>query len=127
MTEKSIIQTNNAPAPVGPYSQAVQFANLVFLSGQIGINPTTMQLVSGGIEAQAEQVFVNLTSVAKAAGASLDKVVKFTIFLTNLKNFKTVNKIMEKHCQAPYPARSTFEVAALPTGAVIEIEAIIGL
>ncbi len=122
-----MIHTDAAPAAVGPYSQAVRSGSLVFLSGQIALVPETMKMVGPGFEEQAEQVFRNLQAVAEAAGSSLDRAVKITIYLTDLTHFAAVNEIMQRHCEPPYPARATIGVAALPGGAVIEAEAILTL
>jgi reactive intermediate/imine deaminase len=124
---RTIIQTPNAPAAVGPYSQAVRHGDLVFLSGQVGLDPANGKLVSGGVEAQAEQVFSNLAAVCAAAGGSLDDVVKLTIYLTDLGNFAAVNTLMADRFTQPYPARATIGVAALPLGAEVEMEAILAL
>lgn len=122
-----IISTTSAPAAIGPYSQAVRAGDLVFLSGQIPLDPATMSVVEGGIRNQSEQVMKNLTAVTRAAGGSLDDIVKLTIFLTDLGDFTTVNDVMAEHFQPPFPARSTVQVAALPRGVAIEIEAIMSL
>lgn len=127
MSNKKIISTPTAPAAIGPYSQAVQVGNLVFCSGQIPLDPKTMEIVSGGIEAQTLQVLENMRAVATAAGAQLQDTVKLTIFLTNLTDFGIVNETMKRYFSAPYPARSTVQVAALPKGANIEIEATLAL
>lgn len=127
MTNKKIISTAAAPAAIGPYSQAVQVGKLVFCSGQIPLDPTTMEIVSGGIEAQAVRVLDNMRAVAEAAGANLQDAVKLTIFLTDLADFGIVNETMKRYFDAPYPARSTVQVSALPKGANIEIEAILSL
>lgn len=127
MTNKKIISTAAAPAAIGPYSQAVQVGNLVFCSGQIPLDPTTMEIVSGGIEAQTVRVFDNMRGVAEAAGVQLQDAVKLTIFLTDLGDFGIVNETMKRYFDAPYPARSTVQVSALPKGANIEIEAILSL
>lgn len=124
MTMKHIIQTEDAPKAIGPYSQAVKAGNTVYFSGQIPLDPKTMTLVGGDISAQAEQVFVNLQAVAKAAGGSLDAIVKLTIYLTDLNGFPLVNEIMKTFFKEPYPARSTIQISALPKAAQIEIEAI---
>jgi len=126
MTRQSI-QTPNAPAAVGPYSQAVRHGNLVFLSGQVALDPATGTLVSGDIGDQARQVFRNLQAVCQAAGADLDGILKLNIYLTDLANFATVNEIMAATFAEPYPARATIGVAALPLGAEVEMEAILGL
>ncbi len=127
MTNKKIISTAKAPAAIGPYSQAVKTGNLVFCSGQIPLDPASMEIVSGGIEAQAVRVLENMRAVATAAGAQLQDAVKLTIFLTDLADFGIVNETMKRYFDAPYPARSTVQVSALPKGANIEIEAILAL
>src|SRR6185437_10487634 len=124
---KHVIQTPDAPAAIGPYSQAVRVGDTLYMSGQIPLDPKTMQIVDGGIEAQARQVFANLRAVAKAAGASLNDIAKLTILLTDLGEFAKVNEIMAAHFDAPYPARATYQVAALPRGAKIEVEAVLAL
>jgi len=126
MTRQSI-QTPNAPAAVGPYSQAVRHGNLVFLSGQVALDPATGKLVSGDIGDQTRQVFRNLQAVCQAAGADLDGILKLNIYLTDLANFAKVNEIMAATFTEPYPARATIGVAALPLGAEVEMEAILGL
>lgn len=127
MADKQIISTQAAPAAIGPYSQAVRVADTVYLSGQIALDPVTMTLVDGGIEAQSRQVLDNLADVAKAAGGSLDNCVKLTIFLTDLDNFAVVNSIMQEYFHAPYPARATVQVSALPRQAIVEIDAVLHL
>lgn len=127
MTEKSIISTLDAPAAIGPYSQAVKVGNMVFCSGQIPLDPASMEVVSGGIEAQAVRVLENMKAVAAAADAELRDAVKLTIFLTDLADFGIVNETMKRYFDAPYPARSTVQVSALPKGVNIEIEAILAL
>ena len=127
MTNKKIISTAAAPAAIGPYSQAVQVGSFVFCSGQIPLDPTTMEIVSGGIEAQAVRVLDNMRAVAEAAGVQLQDAVKLTIFLTDLADFGIVNETMKRYFDAPYPARSTVQVSALPKGANIEIEATLAL
>jgi reactive intermediate/imine deaminase len=126
MTRQSI-QTPNAPAAVGPYSQAVRHGNLVFLSGQVALDPATGALVSGDIGDQARQVFRNLQAVCRAVGGDLDGILKLNIYLTDLANFATVNEIMAATFAEPYPARATIGVAALPLGAEVEVEAVLGL
>ena len=118
------IHTDSAPAAIGPYSQATKVGNMVYLSGQIPLDPKTMEVVAGGIAEQTNQVFANLTAVTKAAGGDLGNLAKITIFLTDLNDFATVNSIMAEHFAEPYPARATIEVSALPKGAAVEIEAI---
>lgn len=114
----------NAPKAVGPYSPAVRAGGLVFLSGQVGLNPDTMQLAGAGIEEQTRQVMANLRSVLSELGLSFSDVVKSTIFLTDLKNFQTVNTIYGEELGGHKPARSTFQVSGLPLGAIVEIEMI---
>ncbi len=121
--EREIVHTDKAPAAVGPYSQAVRVGNLIFTAGQIGIDPATGQLREG-LEAQTRQVMSNLQAVLKAAGADLSTVVKTTIYMTDLSAFKTVNTIYGEYFPESPPARSTVQVAALPLGALIEIEAV---
>lgn len=121
---KRAIQTHAAPAAVGPYSQAIEQDGFIFCSGQIGLDAGSGRLIEGGIEAQTRRVIENLREVLHAAGASLRDVVKTTIFLTDLTDFETVNRIYSEHFEQPYPARSTVQVAALPRGARVEIEAI---
>lgn len=127
MSNRSIISTTDAPAAIGPYSQAVKVGNTVYLSGQIPLDPKSMEMVEGGIEAQAEQVFNNLAAVAKAAGGTLNNAVKVNISLTDLGDFVRVNEVMKRFFQEPYPARACVQVAALPRGAAIEIELILEL
>lgn len=117
------IQTNNAPAAVGPYSQAVVTNNMLFTSGQIPVNPLTGE-IPDGIEAQANQVFTNLKNLLEAAGTSIAKAVKTTVFIQNMDDFAKVNQIYETYFSAPYPARSCVEVSKLPKGVLIEVEAI---
>jgi reactive intermediate/imine deaminase len=124
---KQAIQSPDAPAAIGPYSQAIRAGDTLYLSGQIPLDPTTMQIVDGGIDAQARRVFDNLQAVARAADASLDDIVKLSILLTDLGEFAKVNEIMATYFKAPYPARATYQVAALPRGARIEVEAILVL
>lgn len=121
------VQTENAPAAIGPYSQAIKTKDLVFLSGQIPLDPLSMMVVEGGIEQQTHQVFKNLIAVANASGSSINNAIKLTIYLINLENFSVVNKIMEEYFSSPYPARATIEVSALPKSVSIEIDAILGL
>ena len=124
---KKAIHSEQAPAAIGTYSQAINASGLVFLSGQIPLDPATMDLVDGDFEARARQVFDNLQAVASAAGGSLDQVVKLTIYLTDLQNFATVNSVMEDYFRQPYPARAAVGVAALPKGADVEADAILAL
>lgn len=127
MSKKDIIHTDNAPAAIGPYSQAVKHGNLVFLSGQIPLDPETMTLVAGGIQEQTRRVFSNLQAVAVAAGGSLDDALKVNISLTDLNDFAAVNDVMAEVFAEPFPARACVQVAALPKGADVEIEVILGL
>lgn len=120
------VSSDDAPAAIGPYSQAIRTGDTVYLSGQIGLDPATMTLVEG-VEAQAHQVMRNLRAVAKAAGGSLDDIVKITLLLTDLGDFATVNGIMASYFAQPYPARATFQVVALPRGAKVEVEGILVL
>lgn len=120
---KQIISTNNAPAAIGPYSQAVRTGNLVFTSGQLGMDPVTGDLVEG-VQAQTHQAFKNLSAILTEAGGSLASVVKFTLFLTDLSDFAQVNEIMAQYVPQPFPARSTIGVASLPKGGLFEIEAV---
>jgi reactive intermediate/imine deaminase len=124
---RKIIQTDDAPAAIGTYSQAVRTGNLVFLSGQIPLDPETMQLVEADFEARARRVFDNLEAVARAAGGSLNHAVKLTVYLTDLGNFATVNAVMADYFRAPYPARAAVGVASLPKGADVEAEAVLAL
>jgi reactive intermediate/imine deaminase len=124
---KTIVSTPNAPAAIGPYSQAVKTGLVVFLSGQIGLHPHTKELVSQDFEAQVRQAFKNLAAVAQASGGSLADAVKFTLFLTDLAQFGKVNEIMGEVVPQPYPARSTIGVASLPKGAQFEVEAVLVL
>lgn len=124
---KQIISTPAAPAAIGPYSQAVKVGRTVYLSGQIGLDPATKELVGDQFEPQVRQAFANLAAVAKAAGGSLADAVKFTLFLTDLGKFATVNTLMGEVVPQPYPARSTIGVASLPKGAQFEVEAVLVL
>ncbi len=124
---RSMISTEEAPAAIGPYSQAVRYGNLVFLSGQIPLDPRTMDLVTGGFENQVRQVFENLRAVCTAAGADFDQLLKLNIILTDMEQFPVVNRIMESYFTAPYPARAAIGVASLPRGAEVEMEAVLGL
>ncbi|MDO6387675.1 MULTISPECIES: RidA family protein [unclassified Uliginosibacterium] len=121
-----VISTAAAPAAIGPYSQAVRAGNTVYLSGQIGLDPASGQLAEG-FEAQAVQVFANLKAVIEASGGTLANAVKLTIYLTDLANFARVNELMQQHFAAPYPARATVGVSALPRGALVEIDAVLVL
>ncbi len=124
---KTAIHTDAAPAAIGSYSQAIRDRHLVFLSGQIPLDPSTMQIVAGDFEARARRVFDNLRAVAEAAGGSLDQIVKLTVYLTDLDNFAAVNAVMAEYFKEPYPARAALGVAALPKGADVEAEAILAL
>ncbi len=121
------ISTDQAPSAIGPYSQAARAGNTVFLSGQIALDPATGNLVDGGVEAQARRAFENLKAVCAAAGGSLDDVVRVGLYLTDLGAFAEVNAVMGEYFTAPYPARSTIEVSALPKGAQFEVDAILVL
>ncbi len=122
--EREIISTSNAPAAVGPYSQAVRIGDLVYSAGQIPLIPETGKLVEGDIEAQTRRVMQNLTAVLEAAGTSLANVVKTTIFVTDLADFATLNQVYGSYFESTPPARSTVQVAALPLGAKVEIEVV---
>jgi len=124
---REIIKTGHAPAAIGPYSQAVRHGDTVYLSGQIPLDPATMQLVTGDIAVQTQRVFTNLRAVCQAAGSSLDGIVKLNIYMTDLGNFARVNEIMAEYFSEPYPARATVGVSTLPLGAQIEVEAVLGL
>lgn len=119
-----IISTPNAPAAIGTYSQAVRAGNTLYLSGQIGLDPKTMQMVEG-IDAQIVRVFDNLKAVAEAAGSSLDNALKFNIYLTDLANFAKVNEVMARYVAKPYPARAAVGVKELPRGALVEADGVI--
>lgn len=121
---KNTIHSDQAPAAIGTYSQAVRHGNLVFLSGQIPLVPTTMTVVEGGIEAQIHQVFKNLRAVCEAAGGSLDDLLKVNVFLTDMGDFPQVNEVMGSYFTEPYPARAAVAVAALPRDVAVEIEAV---
>jgi reactive intermediate/imine deaminase len=124
---KQIIHTDKAPAAVGTYSQAVRHGDTVWLSGQIPLVPETMELESGDIAAQIHQVFRNLRAVCRAAGGDLDGIIKLNVYLTDLGNFQTVNQVMAEYFAEPYPARAAVGVSALPLGAEVEMEAVLGL
>jgi reactive intermediate/imine deaminase len=124
---KAAIHTDNAPAAIGTYSQAIDAGGLVFLSGQIPLDPATMEVVDGDFEARARRVFDNLAAVAEAAGGSLGDVVKLTVFLTDLGNFATVNAVMEEYFSEPFPARAAVGVASLPKGVDVEADAILAI
>lgn len=124
---RSIIETPAAPAAIGTYSQAVRTGNTLYISGQIPLVPETMEIVSDDFDAQVERVFQNLDAICVAAGATLNDVVKFTVYLTDLGYFPRVNAAMERVLQAPYPARAAVEVSALPRAAKVEIDAIVAV
>lgn len=124
---RQIIQTDGAPKAIGTYSQAVRVGDQVFLSGQIPLDPVTMNLVGGGMDSQIRRVFDNLKAVAEAAGGSLDDIVKLNVFLTDLAHFPLVNEIMAGYFTEPYPARAAIGVAALPRGAGVEMDAVMVL
>ena len=125
--QRKTIHTDDAPAAIGTYSQAVRIGDFVFVSGQIPLVPATMELVAGDFAARARQVFDNLKAIAEASGSSLGQAVKLTIFLTDLDNFATVNEVMAEYCNEPYPARAAVQVAALPKGVDIEADAILAV
>jgi reactive intermediate/imine deaminase len=124
---KQIIRTPQAPAAIGTYSQAVRVGDTVWVSGQIPLDPATMEIVAGGIEPQIRRAFENLKAIVAASGASLDEVVKVTIFLIDLKDFALVNRVMAEYFREPYPARAAVGVASLPRGALVEVECMIAL
>ena len=121
------IHTSRAPAAIGPYSQAIRAGNTVYLSGQIPLDPATMEIVKGDIRAQIRLVFDNLAAVAEAAGGSLRNAVRLSVYLTDLATFSLVNEIMAEYCKEPYPARAAIGVAQLPRGAAVEIDGILVL
>jgi len=122
---RKVVHTPKAPAAIGPYSQAVAAGGMVFLSGQVGLDPATGQLVTGGFEAEARRVFDNLKAVAEAAGSSLAAAARVTVYLTDLGRFTVANGIMQEYFSEPYPARVTIGVASLPRGAAIEVDCIL--
>lgn len=127
MSNRAVISTPAAPEAIGPYSQAIKVGNTVWLSGQIPLIPGSMELVTGDITDQATQVFKNLAAVAEAAGGNMNNAVKINISLTNLEHFGAVNEVMAGFLQEPYPARACVQVAALPKGVDIEVEAILAV
>ena len=127
MTIREQVHSENAPAAIGPYSQAIKAESLVFLSGQIPLDPQTMEIVADDVAEQTHQVFKNLIAVSEAAGGSLSNAVKLTIYVTDLGDFATVNEIMAGYFSEPYPARATIQVSALPKGSKVEIDAILAL
>lgn len=124
---RTIIHSEHAPAAIGTYSQAVRVGNTVYLSGQTPLDPKTMELVAGDFEAQTRRVFENLKAVAAAAGGTLDHAVRVGIYVTDLGNFPTVNKVMAEYFTQPYPARTTIGVSSLPRGAAVEIDCVLEL
>ncbi|MCO6441123.1 MAG: RidA family protein [Nitrococcus mobilis] len=124
---REIIHTDNAPSAIGPYAQAVRVGETVYLSGQIPLDPLTMELVAGDIATQTRRVFDNLRAVCQGAGGDLADIVKLTIYLTDLSHFARVNEIMSEYFREPYPARAAVGVAALPRAAAVEMEAIVSL
>jgi 2-iminobutanoate/2-iminopropanoate deaminase len=124
MTDRAAVETDQAPAAIGPYSQAIRGGGLVFTAGQIGAAPGSSDLVAGGVAEQAEQALRNLAAVLASAGSGLDLVLKTTIFLADMNDFAAVNEVYGRHLREPYPARSTVAVASLPKGALVEIEAV---
>lgn len=124
MSNRAAINTDNAPQAIGTYSQAVKAGNTVYLSGQIPLDPATMEVVQGDFEAQAVQVFENLKAVCEAAGGSMDELVKVNLYLVDLANFATVNEVMARYFSKPYPARAAVQVSALPKGVDFEAEGV---
>jgi reactive intermediate/imine deaminase len=124
---KQVVQTNQAPAAIGCYSQAIRVENTVYLSGQIPLDPTTMSVVTGDINAQITQVFENMKKVTEAAGGNLDSIVKLTVYLIDIAHLANVNEVMPKYFNEPYPARTSIAVAALPKAVSVEVEAIMVL
>ena len=127
VSNRAVIATQAAPQAIGPYSQGIKVGNTVWISGQIPLDPSSMTIVDGDIAAEAEQVFRNLTAVAEASGGTLNNAVKINISLTDLGDFDAVNTVMGSYFEEPYPARACVQVAALPKGARIEVEAILAL
>ncbi|MEH6471812.1 MAG: RidA family protein [Halopseudomonas sp.] len=125
MSNRAIIHSDNAPEAIGTYSQAVKVGSTVYLSGQIPLVAATMEMVEGGFEAEVVQVFENLSAVCQAAGGSLQQIVKLNIFLTDLSHFATVNEVMSRYFEQPYPARAAIGVAELPKGAAVEMDGIL--
>lgn len=124
---KKIIYTDKAPLAIGTYSQAVNHNGMVFVSGQIPLDPASMEMVDGNIEDQITQVFENLSAICKAAGGSLNDILKLTVYLTDMGDFPQVNAIMEQYFATPFPARAAIGVAALPKGAAVEMDAILSV
>ncbi|MDT8879138.1 RidA family protein [Halomonas saccharevitans] len=125
MSNKAVINTDQAPAAIGPYSQAIKAGNTVYISGQIPLDPTSMEIVSDDFEAQARQVFANLKAVCEEAAGTLQDVVKVNLYLVDLGQFAVVNQVMEEFFKAPFPARAAVGVKALPKGALVEAEAVL--
>ncbi|OMH39675.1 RidA family protein [Motiliproteus sp. MSK22-1] len=125
MSNRAVIQTGQAPQAIGTYSQAVKVGDTVYLSGQIPLNPETMEMVEGGFEAQTVRVFENLKAVCEASGGSLQQIVKLNIFLTDLSNFATVNEVMSRYFTQPYPARAAIGVASLPKDSLVEMDGVL--
>jgi 2-iminobutanoate/2-iminopropanoate deaminase len=124
MNGKQVISSDNAPAAIGPYSAAIATESFIFTAGQLGINPENGSLVPGGVQAQTRQALTNLENILKAAGSGLDKVVKITVFLADISDFQPMNEIYAQFFHSEHPARSAFQVGALPRSAAVEIEAI---
>lgn len=124
---REVIHTDDAPAAIGAYSQAIRVGETIYLSGQIALDPASMELVSDDAEAQVRQVLDNLSAVARAGGGSFADIVKLTVYLTDLAHFGTVNAVMEEYFAEPYPARAAIGVAALPRGALVEMDAVLVL
>lgn len=122
---KKIINTDKAPAAIGPYSQAVRVENTVYVSGQIPLDPITAEVVLGSFVEQAHQVFRNLAAIAEAAGCSLGDAIKLTVYVTDLANFSALNEVMSEHVSQPYPARAAVQVSALPKGVMVEVDAVL--
>ncbi len=125
MSNRAVIQTGQAPQAIGTYSQAIKVGNTVYLSGQIPLIPETMEMVEGDFEAQTERVFENLKAVCEASGGTLQQIAKLNIFLTDLSNFATVNEVMSRYFNQPYPARAAIGVASLPKDAQVEMDGIL--
>ena len=121
---KQSIYTDKAPPCIGTYSQAIKVNNMIFLSGQIPLDPVKNEIVAGGIAAQVDQVFKNIKAVAEASGGDMDSIVRVCVYLTDLTNFPIVNEAMKKHFKEPYPARTTIGISALPKGSLVEVDAI---
>ena len=124
MPMRQQVETGGAPAAIGPYSQAIRVGELVFAAGQVGLDPASGELVQGGVTEQTDRALRNVTAVLDAAGASLERVVKTTVFLADMDDFAAMNEVYARHFSAPFPARSTVAVKTLPKGALVEVEAI---